>query len=125
MSGGCWRRWPCTCRCRPKTCWSRSSTAGAWAAFKPVLLKQDIGRDVLAVVEARGWTYRVSVQVRLRRNYLDGMSAAHVIGYLGEVSLEELKSGDHPGLRSGDAIGKFGWNEPMTTICGAKPGGGR
>jgi len=24
------------------------------------------------------------------------MNASHVIGYLGEVSLEELKSGDHP-----------------------------
>ena len=41
------------------------------AAFKPVLLKPDIGRDVLAAVEAHKVdTPGVSVQVRLRRNCL-------------------------------------------------------
>jgi penicillin-binding protein 2 len=94
------------------------------AAFKPVLLKQDIGRDVLAIVEARRVDLPgVSVQVRLRRNYLDGMSAAHVIGYLGEVSLEELKSGDHPGLRSGDAIGKFGVERTYDDYLRGEAGG--
>jgi penicillin-binding protein 2 len=94
------------------------------AAFKPVLLKQDIGRDVLAVIEARRVDLPgVSVQVRLRRNYLDGMSAAHVIGYLGEVSLEELRSGDHPGLRSGDAIGKFGVERTYDDYLRGEAGG--
>lgn len=94
------------------------------AAFKPVLLKQDIGRDVLAAVEARRVDLPgVSVQVRLRRNYLYGMNASHVIGYLGEVSLEELKSGDHPGLRSGDAIGKFGVERTYEDYLRGEPGG--
>jgi penicillin-binding protein 2 len=94
------------------------------AAFKPVLLKQDIGRDALAAVEARRVDLPgVSVQVRLRRNYLFGMNAAHVIGYLGEVSLEELKSGDHPGLRSGDAIGKFGVERTFDGYLRGEPGG--
>ncbi|MCU0585993.1 MAG: penicillin-binding transpeptidase domain-containing protein, partial [Desulfobacterales bacterium] len=94
------------------------------AAFKPVLLKQDIGRDVLAAVEARRVDLPgVSVQVRLRRNYLFGMNAAHVIGYLGEVSLDELKSGDYPGLRSGDAIGKFGVERTFDGYLRGEPGG--
>jgi len=94
------------------------------AAFRPVLLKQDIGRDVLAAVEARRVDLPgVSVQVRLRRNYLYGMNAAHVIGYLGEVSLEELKSGDHPSLRSGDAIGKFGVERTYEDYLRGEPGG--
>jgi penicillin-binding protein 2 len=94
------------------------------AAFKPVLLKHDIGRDVLAAVEARRVDLPgVSVQVRLRRNYLFGMNAAHVIGYLGEVSLDELKSGDYPGLRSGDAIGKFGVERTFDGYLRGEPGG--
>ena len=94
------------------------------AAFKPVLLKQDIGRDVLAAVEARRVDLPgVSVQVRLRRNYLFDMNAAHVIGYLGEVSLDELKSGDYPGLRSGDAIGKFGVERTFDGYLRGEPGG--
>jgi penicillin-binding protein 2 len=94
------------------------------AAFKPVLLKQDIGRDVLAALEARRVDLPgVSVQVRLRRNYLQAMNASHVIGYLGEISLEELKSGDHPGLRSGDAIGKFGVERTFDNYLRGEPGG--
>jgi penicillin-binding protein 2 len=94
------------------------------AAFKPVLLKQDIGRDALAAVEARRVDLPgVSVQVRLRRNYLFGTNASHVIGYLGEVSLEELKSGDYPGLRSGDAIGKFGVERTFDSYLRGEPGG--
>jgi penicillin-binding protein 2 len=94
------------------------------AAFKSVLLKQDIGRDVLAVVEARRVDLPgVTVQVRLRRNYLYGMNAAHVIGYLGEVSLEELKSGNHPALRSGDLIGKFGVERTFDDFLRGEPGG--
>jgi penicillin-binding protein 2 len=94
------------------------------AAFRPVLLKQDIGRDVLAAVEARKVDMPgVSVQVRLRRNYLYGLSASHVIGYLGEINLDELKSGDYPNLRSGDYIGKFGVERTQESLLRGEPGG--
>lgn len=94
------------------------------AAFRPVLLKQDIGRDVLAAVEAHKVDMPgVSVQVRLRRNYLDGLNASHVIGYLGEVNVDELKSGDHPNLRGGDYIGKFGVERAQEGFLRGEPGG--
>jgi len=93
-------------------------------AVKPVLLKQDIGRDALAGVEARKVDMPgVSVQVRLRRNYLFGLSASHVIGYLGEVNLNELKSGDYPNLRSGDYLGKFGVERVQENLLRGEPGG--
>lgn len=94
------------------------------AAFRPVLLKQDIGRDVLAAVEARKVDLPgVSVQVRLRRNYLYGSNASNVIGYLGEISLDELKSGDYPNLRSGDYVGKFGVERTQESLLRGEPGG--
>jgi penicillin-binding protein 2 len=94
------------------------------AAYRPVLLKQDIGRDTLAGVEARKIDMPgVSVQVRLRRNYLHGLNASHVIGYLGEINLDELKSGDFPGLRSGDYIGKFGIERTYESFLRGDPGG--
>jgi len=94
------------------------------AAFRPVLLKQDIGRDVLAAVEAHKVDMPgVSVQVRLRRNYLDGLNASHVIGYLGEVNVDELKSGDYPNLRGGDYIGKFGVERAQESFLRGEPGG--
>ena len=94
------------------------------AAFRPVLLKQDIGRDVLAAVEARKVDLPgVSVQVRLRRNYLYGSNASNVIGYLGEISLDELKRGDYPNLRSGDYVGKFGLERTQESLLRGQPGG--
>lgn len=94
------------------------------AAYRPVLLKQDIGRDTLAGVEARKIDMPgVSVQVRLRRNYLHGLNASHVIGYLGEINQDELKSGDFPGLRSGDYIGKFGIERTYESFLRGDPGG--
>jgi penicillin-binding protein 2 len=94
------------------------------AAFKPVLLRQNIGRDLLAVVEARKVDMPgVSVQVRLRRNYIYGSNASHVIGYLGEISLDELKGGDFPHLRSGDSVGKFGVERSFENFLRGEPGG--
>jgi penicillin-binding protein 2 len=94
------------------------------AAFRPVLLKQDIGRDALATVEAHKMDMPgVSVQVRLRRNYLFGLSASHVIGYLGEINLEEMKSGEFPNLRGGDYIGKFGVERTQEGFLRGEAGG--
>jgi penicillin-binding protein 2 len=94
------------------------------AAFKPVLLKQDVGRDVLAAVEAHKVDLPgVSVQVRLRRNYLYANNASHVIGYLGEINTGELRGGQYPGLRSGDYIGKFGVERTSENFLRGDPGG--
>ena len=94
------------------------------AAFRPVVLKQDIGRDVLAAVEAHKVDMPgVSIQVRLRRNYLYELNASHLIGYLGEINLDELKSGDYPNLRGGDYIGKFGVERTQESFLRGEPGG--
>ena len=79
------------------------------AVYKPILLKKDIGRDALAKLEVNKFDLPgVGVDVKLRRHYLYEKSAAHVIGYLSEINSSELKSGQYPGLRRGDYIGKFG-----------------
>jgi penicillin-binding protein 2 len=78
-------------------------------SYKPIILEEDIGREMLAVIEVHKFDLPgVSVDVRLRRQYIHRESAAHITGYLGEVSPEELKSGKYEGCRVGDFIGKFG-----------------
>jgi penicillin-binding protein 2 len=94
------------------------------AAYKPVLLRQDIGRDTLAAIEAHKLELPgVTVNVRLRRHYLDGTIASHVIGYMGEINPGELKSGDFPDLRGGDFIGKFGVERSFESHLRGEPGG--
>lgn len=98
-------------------------TRGA-SAYQPRLLKQDVGRNTLAAIEVNKFNLPgVSVDVNLRRHYIYGRMAAHLIGYLSEISPAELKSGLYPGSRSGDLIGKFGAEKVYENSLRGKRGG--
>jgi penicillin-binding protein 2 len=94
------------------------------SAYKPLLLKQDVGRDMLAAIEVNKYDLPgVSVNVNLRRQYIYERNAAHLIGYLSEISPDELKSGTFPDYRSGDLIGKFGAEKVYEHFLRGKRGG--
>ncbi len=94
------------------------------SAYKPRLLKQDVGRDTLAAIEVNKYDLPgVSVNVNLRRHYIHERKAAHLIGYLSEISPDELKSGSYPDCRSGDLIGKFGAEKVYENSLRGKRGG--
>ena len=98
-------------------------TQGA-SAYKPLLIKQDVGRDTLAVIEVNKFDLPgVSVNVNLRRQYIYERNAAHLIGYLSEINPDELKSGSYPDCRSGDLIGKFGAEKVYENFLRGKRGG--
>ena len=59
----------------------------------PVKIKSDIPMDEVAKIEAhRVYTPGVTIQIEPKRNYIYGASLAHVIGYVSEISEEELKN---------------------------------
>jgi penicillin-binding protein 2 len=92
--------------------------------YKPLLLKQDIGRDTMAAVEVHKYELPgIVVNVKPRRQYINRQSAAHLIGYLGEISPVELSSGKFPGCRQGDLIGKFGAEKAFESFLRGKRGG--
>ena len=94
------------------------------SSYKPIVLKQDIGRNALAALEAHKYDLPgVAVKVNLRRNYINKKYAAHLIGYLSEINSEELKSGRYPGCRSGDLIGKFGAEKTYDKYLRGQRGG--
>jgi penicillin-binding protein 2 len=93
-------------------------------AYKPILLRQDIGRDTLAAIEVHKYDLPgIVVSVKPRRHYIDRFSAAHLIGYLSEINGKELRSGRYPGTRSGDFIGKFGVEKTYETYLRGEHGG--
>jgi penicillin-binding protein 2 len=94
------------------------------SAYSPLLLQQDVGRDTLASIEVNKIDLPgVSVDVNLRRHYLHERQAAHLVGYLSEISPAELKSGSFPDSRSGDLIGKFGAEKVYENLLRGKRGG--
>jgi penicillin-binding protein 2 len=77
--------------------------------FKPILLRGDVSRDAVATIEAQKLDLPgIMISVEPTRHYMEGKRASHLLGYLSEISREELKTGCFPDNRIGDFIGKFG-----------------
>lgn len=50
----------------------------------------------------------VMVQVESQRNYPGGMTASHLLGYVGEVSPEQLEKPEFTDLHQGSIVGQYG-----------------
>jgi penicillin-binding protein 2 len=75
----------------------------------PVKIKSDISMDEVAKIEAnRVYLHGVSSQIEPRRHYPYGRMLAHALGYVSEISDDELKTKDYKGYSQGDFIGKYG-----------------
>ncbi|MBP1661739.1 MAG: Penicillin-binding protein 2, partial [Candidatus Aminicenantes bacterium] len=78
-------------------------------AFEPVVVKDSLTIEEVARIEARKSDFpELEVGIEPRRSYPFGSSTAHVLGYLQEISTEELRSEQGRGRRMGDMIGKTG-----------------
>jgi penicillin-binding protein 2 len=98
--------------------------AGDAALYKPIILKKDISRDQLAIVEAHKFDLPgIFVEIEPTRHYIYPELASHLLGYLGEVNKKELKSGDFPHIRSGDQIGRYGVEKSFESYLQGRRGG--
>lgn len=108
----------------PELLMEKVRSAGGAAWHKPVQLKRDIGRDTLATIETRRYELPgIDVGVRLLRYYIHESMAAHLLGYIGEISPKELKKQPYEGARSGDLVGKFGVERSVNGFLMGKRGG--
>ena len=90
----------------------------------PLPIKLDITRDEVGLIE----TYRylmpgIYLEVSPQRNYPLGLVAPHLIGYLGEITPKQLKSGGYPQNRMGDYIGQWGLEKEWQEELGGRKGG--
>jgi penicillin-binding protein 2 len=94
-------------------------------AFRPVLIKKNISREELAVLEGNLYDLPgVMIQIKPQRYYLYKELAAHLIGYLGEISEAQLASGNYPDNKQGDLIGQAGvervWQKNLNGVRGGE-----
>ena len=75
---------------------------------RTLVVAENVSRDVMAQLETSLDKPGVHVSAVQRRHYPNGNTAAHAIGYLNEVSAEELKTRKDEGYQSGDTIGRTG-----------------
>ncbi|PYS68129.1 MAG: penicillin-binding protein 2, partial [Acidobacteria bacterium] len=80
-------------------------------AFESILVKQDATPGDIAWVEAHNLEFpELRVEQQPQRRYPANGMLAHVLGYVGEISPEQLKQQSYKdkGLKPGDVIGQSG-----------------
>ncbi|HEX8396817.1 MAG TPA: penicillin-binding protein 2 [Pyrinomonadaceae bacterium] len=80
-------------------------------AFESVVIKENVGLDDLTWVEAHELEHpELRVEIHPQRFYPLGKTAAHILGYVGEISPKQLQEPVFidKGLRPGDIIGREG-----------------
>jgi penicillin-binding protein 2 len=87
---------------------SDGSPAAARERDRPVLLAEDISREAMAAIETGLDVPGVKIVSVPRRSYPQGALAAHVLGYMNEVSADEVRAKKDEGYKAGDLIGRTG-----------------
>lgn len=82
---------------------------GRWQRFRPQRIIEDASPAQVSLIEERGMELPgIVTMVEARRDYPYGTLAAHVLGYTGEVSEEQLAKPEFEQYTFGDRLGKKG-----------------
>jgi penicillin-binding protein 2 len=89
----------------------------------PVIVKESVGEQkVHYLLERRAEFPGVRIPDVYLRSYRYGPLAAQILGYVGEISKEELVQLRRQGYRGGDRIGKSGIEAAFDTYLRGRPG---
>lgn len=87
------------------------------AKYRPIIIKKNISLQEVARIETENaFLPGVSVDTFISREYVDGEVGAHLLGYISEISQQQLpkyRSRDKLEYNLGDFIGQFGIEEQM------------
>ena len=96
---------------------------GKGLPFAPVKLDRHIDRDRLALVETNTLDLPgVVVETVAIRQYTYGAMMAHVLGYVGDISRDELEGGSFADYKCDDRVGKNGIEKAMERYLRGKRG---
>jgi penicillin-binding protein 2 len=91
--------------------------------YQPIPIKQDITADEQAFIEAhRNELPELETIDEERRLYPSDGFAAHLIGYVGEVSEEDLNNPRYEAYQPGDVVGKAGVEETYDQLLRGQDG---
>jgi penicillin-binding protein 2 len=91
--------------------------------FRPIILKEDVAVGDIAYVRSHKYELpEISIELQPRRRYLQDQMAAHALGYVGEVTENELATPEFVDFKSGDQVGKTGLEREYNNILVGKDG---
>jgi penicillin-binding protein 2 len=91
--------------------------------LNPITVKTAVGDEQVAYLyEHQDEFPGVQIQQTFLRHYPYGSNAAQILGYVGEISPEELKALRKEGYKSGDKVGKVGIEAKLDPFLRGVPG---
>jgi len=91
--------------------------------FYPIVVKDNLTQEEISRIEARQLEFpELMIEVEPRRFYPFNTFAAHIIGYLQEISQEDIKNNKYSEKGIGDLIGKTGIEKQYESILVGKKG---
>jgi penicillin-binding protein 2 len=91
--------------------------------YHPILIKEDAGMQDISVIEAHRRDHpEIQLGPEPRRLYHFGTLAAHLLGYVGEISEEDLADNTFPGSKSGSLVGQSGVERNYDRLLAGKDG---
>jgi len=89
----------------------------------PRKVKDGLSLRDAAVIEAHRLDLPgVMIQADSQRNFPAGDAVAHVLGYVGQVSAEQLEKTESPDLHQGSIVGQYGVEKSYDRILRGQPG---
>jgi penicillin-binding protein 2 len=108
----------------PQTVEQKLDRASRRYPFRAICLKRDMSRNELAAIETHRFNLPgIMIKIKPERHYVQGKLAAHLLGYLGEIDEDQLKSGRYPGSKPGDLVGKTGVELKWQALLNGMRGG--
>ena len=87
----------------------RDKADRAAGTYEQIVVKRELTpQEITSLEEHLKDLPGISLDLQPMRHYLYGTSSAHVLGYVGEVSEEQIRQGKYKGLSPGSIVGKEG-----------------
>ncbi|HXU83076.1 MAG TPA: penicillin-binding transpeptidase domain-containing protein, partial [Polyangia bacterium] len=102
--------------------WDALQEEGRKKGEKSLMVAEDIPRDTMATLETSLETPGVKMVAAPRRHYPFGLLAAHALGYMNEVTAEEVRTRKDEGYRAGEVIGRTGLERQWEPYLRGKKG---
>lgn len=94
--------------------------------YRPIKIKGDLSLHEVARIEGHGLSLPgVKIEAEFKRHAVSGSLAAHLLGYVGEITQKQLKKEQYSAIKSGAIIGQFGIEKTYDEILQGLPGSKR
>ncbi len=91
--------------------------------YAPIKIKEDLSMREVARIEGHGLELPgVKIEAEFKRDAVSGPLAAHLLGYVGEVTQDQLNKEAYAQVKSGMIIGQYGVEQSYDAILRGTPG---